>query len=68
MKYMICNGSRDEKRGIPSMIQAKIFLKDRKVYIPEESKEIAVPKMKKSRKTGSKNITSESSNPSDYSS
>ena len=34
MKYMICNGSRDEKRWILSMINVEILLKDRKAYIP----------------------------------
>lgn len=33
MKYMISNGSKDEKREILGMIQADIILKDKKVYI-----------------------------------
>ncbi len=33
MKYMISNGSKDEKREILGMIQADIVLKDKKVYI-----------------------------------
>jgi hypothetical protein len=33
MKYMISNGSKDEKREILGMIQADIILKNKKVYI-----------------------------------
>ena len=33
MKYMISNGSKDEKREILGMIQADIILKDKKVSI-----------------------------------
>ncbi len=33
MKYMISNGSKDEKREILGMIQADIILKEKKVYI-----------------------------------
>jgi hypothetical protein len=34
MKYMICNGSWDEKREILAMIKVEILIKDKKVYIP----------------------------------
>ena len=33
MKYMIANWSKDEKREVLSMVQAKIILKDKKIYI-----------------------------------
>lgn len=41
MKYMISNGSKDEKREILGMIQADIILKDKKVYI-EKSRSFKV--------------------------
>ena len=33
MKYMISNGSKDEKREILGMIHTDIILKDKKVFI-----------------------------------
>ncbi len=33
MRYIIANGSKDEKREILAMIQADIVLKDKQVYI-----------------------------------
>lgn len=33
MKYIIANGSKDEKREILGMIHADIILKEKKVYI-----------------------------------
>jgi hypothetical protein len=52
MKYMICNGSRDEKRWILTMITDPLVLKDGKIHIQklteEESKEDS--SWKKSRK------------------
>ena len=36
MRYIIANGSKDEKREILAMIQADILLKDKQVYVEEK--------------------------------
>lgn len=37
MRYIIANGSKDEKREILAMIQADILLKDKQVYVEEKT-------------------------------
>lgn len=48
MKYMICNGSRDEKRWVISMVKTDILLKDKKIYVPIAEKAKS-PRSKKAK-------------------
>ena len=51
MRYMIANGSTDEKREILGMIQEKILLNDKKVYVEkmEKEKPVKIPKQPKEK-------------------
>ena len=48
MRYMIANGSKDEKREILGMIQEKILLNDKKVYV-EKVEPVKIPKKRKEK-------------------
>ncbi len=55
MRYIIANGSKDEKREILAMIQADILLKEKQIYVEEKSatkldNSELVPKNKKWKK------------------
>jgi hypothetical protein len=40
MKYMICNGSKDEKRWILTMITDPLIFKDWKIHIQKLTEEV----------------------------